>query len=179
MYHILEKTIQSAFREKVSSAFGSDADITLEQPRQTSFGEVALPIAFQLARALKQNPKKIAADLVEAVGPIPGVASMEIAGNGYINVRFDRGAFWMARHGLQMFYGRAAWRDEKGDPEVIASWEKAPSSSSAAPYPEPLGPPRDPTERAGPAPLIRAKYAWLATTRQLYRMLHHVGVREI
>ena len=96
MYHILEKTIQSAFREKVRSTFGSDADVNLEQPRQTSFGEVALPIAFQLARALKQNPKKIAANLVEAVGPIPGVAAMEIAGNGYINVRFDRGAYGAA-----------------------------------------------------------------------------------
>ena len=94
--------------------------------------------------------------------------------------RFDRGAFWMARHGLQMFYGRAAWRDEKGDPEVV----------SAAPRGLRRNPPRarcsrsrwapsDPTERAGPAPLIRAKYAWLATTRQLYRMLHHVGVREV
>jgi arginyl-tRNA synthetase len=111
VYHILEKTIQSAFREKVSSAFGSDAEITLEQPRQTTFGEVALPIAFQLARALKQNPKKIAADLVEAVGPIPGVASMEIAGNGYINVRFDRGA-----------YGAALLADIK--PEAPASTAK-------------------------------------------------------
>ncbi|MCU1327109.1 MAG: arginyl-tRNA synthetase [Bryobacterales bacterium] len=93
MYHILEKTIQAAFRAKVRSQFQSDLDIAIEQPRQASFGDLALPIAFQLARALKQNPKKIAADLVEAVGPIPGVAAMEIAGNGYINVRFDRGLF--------------------------------------------------------------------------------------
>ena len=91
--------------------------------------------------------------------------------------RFDRGAFWMARHGLQMFYGRAAWRDEKGDPEVVSAAPRGPApSSSGSLFPKPLGPPTDPTERAGPAPLIRAKYAWLATTRQLYRMLHHVGV---
>jgi arginyl-tRNA synthetase len=93
VYHILEKTIQAAFRAKVRSQFQSDLDIAVEQPRQASFGDLALPIAFQLARALKQNPKKIAADLVEAVGTIPGVAAMEIAGNGYINVRFDRGGF--------------------------------------------------------------------------------------
>ncbi len=76
--------------------FGVDQPIALEQPRQTSFGELALPVAFQLAKALKQAPKKIAADLVEAAGDIPGVAALEIAGNGYINVRFERSAYGRA-----------------------------------------------------------------------------------
>lgn len=106
-------------------------------------------------------------------GEYPGCVGCETLPLEDYLFRFDRGAFWMARHGLQMFYGRAAWRDEKGDPEVVDKVSRAP----AATFPEPLGPPKDPAERAGPAPLIRAKYAWLATTRQLYRMLHHVGVR--
>jgi hypothetical protein len=58
--------------------------------------------------------------------------------------RFDRGAFWMARHGLQVFYGAGAWG-------------------------------ADLARGAGPAWLLRVKYAWLATTRQLYRMLHKIG----
>ena len=78
--------------------FGEDIAITIEQPKQTSFGELALPIAFQLAKALKQAPKKIAADLVEAAGEIAGVAAMEIAGNGYINIRLDRSAYGAALH---------------------------------------------------------------------------------
>lgn len=57
--------------------------------------------------------------------------------------RFDRGAFWMARHGLRLFYGRHAYAES--------------------------GP------TCGPSLLVRLKYAWLCTTRQLYRMLHHVG----
>ena len=88
----LEKQIQSAFREALTLRFGVDAEIVLEQPKQASFGEMAVPVAFQLARSLKQPPKKIAAELVEAVGDIPGVAAMEVAGNGYINLRLDRGA---------------------------------------------------------------------------------------
>ncbi len=88
----LEKQIQAAFRDSLNIRFGIDSEIILEQPKQASFGELAVPIAFQLARSLKQPPKKIAADLVEAVGKIPGVAAMEVAGNGYINVRFDRGS---------------------------------------------------------------------------------------
>ncbi len=76
--------------------FGVDAEIVLEQPKQASFGELALPVAFQLAKSLKQSPKKIAADVIAAVGTIPGVAALEIAGNGYINVRFDRGFYGAA-----------------------------------------------------------------------------------
>ena len=87
VFHNLEKQIQAAFGKRLG------IPITLEQPRDPSFGEVAVPVAFQLARTLKQPPKKIAADLVSDIGPIPGVASMEVAGNGYINIRFDRGSY--------------------------------------------------------------------------------------
>ncbi len=101
MFHSLETRIQSAFRACLADKFGvqldiAGFDIVIEQPKQTSFGDLALPVAFQLAKSLKQAPRKIAADLVEAVGTIPGVAAMEIAGNGYINVRLDRGAFGAA-----------------------------------------------------------------------------------
>src|SRR5262249_34236341 len=54
---------------------------------------MAVPSAFHLAKQLRQAPKKIAAELVEGVGPIPGVATMEVAGNGYINIRLDRAKF--------------------------------------------------------------------------------------
>jgi arginyl-tRNA synthetase len=52
-----------------------------------------VPAAFQLAKQLRQAPRRIAAELVEEIGPVPGVAAMEVAGNGYINIRLDRGAY--------------------------------------------------------------------------------------
>ena len=67
--------------------------MALEQPRQSDFGDLAVPAAFQLARQLRQAPKKIATELVEGIGALEGVAAMEIAGNGYINIRFDRGHY--------------------------------------------------------------------------------------
>ena len=93
MFHLLEKRIQEAFRAPLRDRYGIDSHFALEQPRQPSFGEIAVPVAFQLAKNLKQPPKKIATELVEAVGAIPGVAAMEVAGNGYINVRFERGEY--------------------------------------------------------------------------------------
>jgi len=97
MFHLLEKRIADAFASRVESLYGAASGATgpvqTEQPKQSSFGEIALPAAFQLARQLKKAPKAIAAELLDAVGPIEGVAAIEIAGNGYLNVRLDRGYF--------------------------------------------------------------------------------------
>jgi arginyl-tRNA synthetase len=93
VFHILEKQIHAAFGDALRVRFGVEPDFPLEQPRQASFGEVAVPVAFQLAKTLRQPPRKVADELVDAIGQIPGVAAMEVAGNGYINIRFDRGPF--------------------------------------------------------------------------------------
>ena len=77
----------------VKVRYGADVAVSLEQPKQASFGELAIPVAFNLARQLKQAPKAIAAQLVAELGAIEGVAALEIAGNGYINVRLDRAAY--------------------------------------------------------------------------------------
>ena len=93
MFHLLEKQIQRAFREQIRTRYGIDFAVAIEQPKQSDFGEVAVPAAFQLAKQLKQAPRKIAAEVVAEIGPIAGVAALEVAGNGYINVRFDRVAY--------------------------------------------------------------------------------------
>ena len=93
MFHLLEKRISQVIASRIQSLYGIETAVQIEQPKQTSFGELALPAAFQLARQLKKAPKAIAAEIDAAGGPIEGVASMEIAGNGYLNVRLDRGAY--------------------------------------------------------------------------------------
>ena len=93
VFHIVEKKISEELGNRVRARFGVDTSVSLEQPKQASFGELAIPTAFQLARQLKQPPKAIAAQLVESIGRLSGVAGLEIAGNGYINVRLDRGAY--------------------------------------------------------------------------------------
>ena len=107
MFHRLEKLIQEAFSAHIAVRYGVDLQVGLEQPRQSDFGELAVPAAFQLARQLKQAPRKIAAELLADLGPLPGVAALEIAGNGYINIRFDRGA-----------YATGLLRDPSGSPAI-------------------------------------------------------------
>ncbi|MGA2135465.1 MAG: arginine--tRNA ligase [Bryobacteraceae bacterium] len=96
MFHLLEKQIQRAFHDYMQAHYGIDLAVAIEQPKQSDFGEMAVPAAFQLAKQLKQPPRKIAAELVAGIGPIPGVAPLEVAGNGYINIRFDRAAYAQA-----------------------------------------------------------------------------------
>ena len=93
MFQEIEQKLVSAFREQLRSQFNVEIPVSLEQPKQASFGELAIPVAFQLARQLKKAPKQIAESLLSGLPPIPGVAALEIAGNGYINVRLDRGAY--------------------------------------------------------------------------------------
>jgi len=93
MFQILEKRIAEAFASRIESLYGVAGAAQIEQPKQPSFGEIAVPAAFQLARRLKKAPKAIAAELAAAVGVIEGVAAIEIAGNGYLNLRLDRGYY--------------------------------------------------------------------------------------
>lgn len=93
MFHSIEKQVSSAFHTHIQARYGVDLPVNVEQPRQSEFGEMAVPAAFQLAKQLRMAPKKIAAELVDEIGPIPGVAALEVAGNGYINIRLDRGAY--------------------------------------------------------------------------------------
>ena len=93
MFQQIEKSVAEAFAAAIAIRFGIEKTVTVEQPKQSSFGELAIPAAFQLARELKQPPRKIAEQIVEVLEPIPGVQSFEIAGNGYVNIRLNRGAF--------------------------------------------------------------------------------------
>ncbi len=78
--------------------------ITLERPRDPSHGDVACNIAMQLAKALKKNPRELAQHIVAeltahiasasstAGSPDTLLASADIAGPGFINLRLSEQA---------------------------------------------------------------------------------------
>ena len=94
MYLKEQRQLAEAIRAALRSLYQIDVkNIVLEQPPELAFGEYATPIAFELARKLRKAPKKIAEEIVAALGAVPGFASLEIAGAGYINARLDRAEF--------------------------------------------------------------------------------------
>ncbi len=93
MFEEIENKLVAAVEQQLATQFNLETKVQLEQPKQSSFGELAVPVAFQLARQLKRPPRQIAEQLAKGIDKIPGIASLEIAGNGYINVRLDRSAY--------------------------------------------------------------------------------------
>ena len=68
-----------------SVAPGQSAEIHLERPRDPTHGDFASNLAMQLARALKENPRKIADRLVHELPRSPWLLKAEVAGAGFIN----------------------------------------------------------------------------------------------
>ena len=67
--------------------------IVIETPPKRAMGDLAVPVAFELARRLRKAPRAIAQELAAALGPIPGVVRVDAAPNGYLNFYLDRAAF--------------------------------------------------------------------------------------
>ena len=89
--------LQNQFAEHLRGVLKSKYDLELENipieiPPDLKFGELSTPIAFELARKLRKEPKVIAQEIVAALGSIDGFAGFEVAGAGYINGRLDRTA---------------------------------------------------------------------------------------
>jgi arginyl-tRNA synthetase len=66
--------------------------ISLERPKQAQHGDYSCPVAMQLARILKRNPRELAAELVAALPPSPWLARAEVAGAGFINLAVNAAA---------------------------------------------------------------------------------------
>ena len=67
--------------------------VVIEQPPKVELGDFAIPI-FPFAKPLRSAPLKIAEAIRAGIGSIEGIAEMQVAPPGYLNVKIDRG--WMA-----------------------------------------------------------------------------------
>jgi arginyl-tRNA synthetase len=114
VFHRLEQDLTRIFADYLSARYGWSAPVSFEQPRQPEFGELALPVAFQLARQLRRPPRAIAEEIVREIGAVPGVSALEVAGSGYINLRFDR-----ARYARQLVEGPPPETFPPSDEKII------------------------------------------------------------
>jgi arginyl-tRNA synthetase len=93
MYRILQQQLQARIGTLLKERYQVElANLVVELPPKIEFGEMALPVAFELAKRLKKAPRAIAMELQPLLAEVPGVASVEIAGAGYLNVKLDRAA---------------------------------------------------------------------------------------
>ncbi len=69
--------------------------IEAETPRDPTHGDMASNAAMMLAKAAKMKPRDLAEKIKEKLAAVPGIASVEVAGPGFLNIRFTP-AFWQA-----------------------------------------------------------------------------------
>lgn len=96
MIHATQALLQALAAALHEIAPEAPAAAAFEQPKQASHGDLAVTAAMGLARALKKNPRELAAQLVAALQAQPAVQqwveSVEIAGPGFINLRLKASA---------------------------------------------------------------------------------------
>ena len=71
--------------------------ITIDYAPNRALGDLALPVAFELARRLRKAPRAIAQELAAALPPVPGITRIEATSSGYLNCFLDRPAFLTER----------------------------------------------------------------------------------
>ena len=83
-------------------------DVTVERPKKVEHGDYATSVAMTLTKALRMNPRVIAQAIVDGIQDPDGLLeSVDIAGPGFINLRFRR-AVWYG-HLAQVAEADADW----------------------------------------------------------------------
>jgi arginyl-tRNA synthetase len=93
MYRVIQQELQG----RIEALLRERYEVTLnklgvELPPRIELGEMALPVAFELAKRLKKAPRAIAQELQPLLADVDGVAAVEMAGAGYLNIKLDRAA---------------------------------------------------------------------------------------
>lgn len=88
----MKDTLQSLLKRALKSlvdagelALDKVPEIPIERSRGGSHGDYASPVAMGLARKTRKNPRQIAELIVSRLEPSPEIASVEVAGAGFIN----------------------------------------------------------------------------------------------
>jgi arginyl-tRNA synthetase len=96
VYLTLTNRLREALARHIGEKYGVQLPVVLERPPKIEMGEAASPVAFELAKRLKRAPRQIAQEIAVGLGPVEGIARVEVASGGYLNAHFDRRAFWEA-----------------------------------------------------------------------------------
>jgi arginyl-tRNA synthetase len=95
LYRDLEHRLAHRIAEFLHSRYPDATlpSVVIEQPPKVELGDFAIPL-FPLAKPLRTAPLKIAEAIRAEIGPIDGIAEMQVAPPGYLNVKVDRA--WLA-----------------------------------------------------------------------------------
>jgi arginyl-tRNA synthetase len=91
LYRDLEQLLTQRILQFLSSRYPGVTlpRVVIEQPPKVELGDFAIPV-FPFAKPLRTAPLKIAEAIRAEIGTIEGIAEMQVAPPGYLNVKIDR-----------------------------------------------------------------------------------------
>lgn len=89
---LLKTTATAVLAEHDLDVSALPPTVTVERPRNPDHGDYASNLALQLAKKVGANPRELAGCLAEALAQADGIASAEVAGPGFINLRLEASA---------------------------------------------------------------------------------------
>lgn len=113
----LTRQLEKSLLRKISERYAVGYDsLNFALPPRIELGELALPIAFELARKVKRAPLEIARELASDAEKIQGIWKADVAGKGYLNFHIDRDAFTcqLAESIEQQKFGRVSEPEDFG-----------------------------------------------------------------
>ena len=103
----------AALPESDLPAAERNGSVEVERTRDAQHGDFASNIALRLAKAMRQNPRKVAERLVAALPADATIAKVEIAGAGFINF-FLKGDAYHTELGRMIAQGAGYGRSDHG-----------------------------------------------------------------
>lgn len=93
MFLEIQEAVRQKFRQVIRDLFNFPMESpVLSYPPSAGMGEISITSCFDLAKQLRQPPRKIAEQVAARLLPVEGVERVSIAGPGYINLHLDRAA---------------------------------------------------------------------------------------
>jgi arginyl-tRNA synthetase len=90
----ITEQLTETLKSRTLALFGHAIErVVLQAPPRLNMGDLATPVALELAKALRRKPREIAETLSNGMQLPMFVESVSVEGAGYLNFRFDRGAF--------------------------------------------------------------------------------------
>jgi arginyl-tRNA synthetase len=91
LYLDIQKLISEKFAALVRETFGVHiSPPLLDTPPSLEMGDLSIASCFELAKQLRQPPRRIAEQLAAQFLPLDGVERVSVAGAGYLNLHLER-----------------------------------------------------------------------------------------
>jgi arginyl-tRNA synthetase len=122
----------------LSDALGelAGAPVELERPSDERHGDYATNVALKLAGARRLAPRDVAAELAERAARLPGIADVDVAGPGFLNLTVDDSWFGDALGAVveagRTFGAGSAKTPERVQVELVSANPTGPITVAAA-----------------------------------------------